>query len=233
MPIKDMMGMRFTRLLVLSRAPSDKNGNARWNCQCDCGDTTISSGFTLRNGEAKSCGCLTTDQLRERGTSHGKSGTPEHQSWAGMLQRCYNPNSRNYPRYGGRGIKVCQRWHKFEEFYADMGDRASLDHTLERINNDGPYAPGNCRWATTYEQNFNKYDNRMVDYRGQRVPLMRALEIAGTAISYTGVRWRLDNGWSVEKALETPASTKVWTATTFPSEPTTIELRRAKRGKPG
>ena len=208
---KDMTGQRFTRLLVLSRAPSDKNGNAKWNCLCDCGNTTVSSGFTLRNGEAKSCGCLTTDQLRERAPTHRMSKSPEYLSWAGMHQRCKNPHSKRWARYGKRGIKVCERWSSFENFYSDMGSRPSLNYSLERINNDGDYEPENCKWATKSEQNRNHSANHMVTYRGQRVPLVTAIEMAGTGIERGTVQSRLGRGWTIEAALETPINPNIWT----------------------
>lgn len=201
---KDITGQRFTRLVVVSRAGSDSNGNAKWNCLCDCGNATTSSGFTLRNGEAKSCGCLTTEQLIARATTHKKSHDAEYRCWAGMLQRCDNPKTSRYSRYGGRGIKVCERWYCFEDFYADMGPRPTRDHSIERINNDGNYTPGNCRWATSKEQNHNKSSNRIVEYRGQEMPLQTAIELANSPVNRNTVQGRLRRGWSVALAIEAP-----------------------------
>lgn len=208
---KDLMGQKFTRLSVLSRAPSDSNGNARWHCQCDCGNVTISSGFTLRNGEAKSCGCLTTDQLRARITKHQMCGTPEYNSWSDMIQRCENPKNLRYKHYGERGIKVCKRWHKFANFIADMGRKPSPDHTIDRIKNNGNYSPKNCRWLTRREQNHNTSRNRYVTYKGKRLSLTQAVELSTSGISRSSVFSRLDRGWSVKDALDTPPNKKIWT----------------------
>ncbi len=208
---KDMLGQRFTRLVVVSRADSDKNGNAIWECMCDCGNTTLSRGFTLRNGQAKSCGCLTTDQLVERITTHKMSGTLEWWSWVHMRQRCENPNARFYPRYGGRGIKVCERWQSFENFYADMGSRPSEAYSLERKNNDGHYEPTNCVWATLSEQNSNKVNNHYVDYKGQRMAITRAMTLGDAGVSLSGTLGRLRRGWSVARAVETPPNPNIWT----------------------
>jgi hypothetical protein len=201
---KDMLGLRFERLVVISRAPSDKNGNAKWNCQCDCGNTTVTSGFTLRNGEAKSCGCLTTDQLKQRVTTHGQARTVEYRCWAGMIQRCDNPKSNKYHRYGGRGIRVCPQWYSFEVFYADMGPRPSSGHSIERRDRDGNYEPKNCYWATDYEQRINQSNNRYVDYNGNMVALKEAIRLSGTSLGWQTVRGRLDRGWSLDDSLHTP-----------------------------
>lgn len=208
---KDMSGLRFTRLTVISQAESDRNGNARWHCQCDCGTKTITSGFTLRNGEAKSCGCLTTEQMVERNTKHSLAGTPEYMTWAYLIQRCTNPNSTHYHNYGGRGIRVSEEWvTSFEAFYAHIGPRPSAKHSIDRINNEGHYEPGNVRWATKREQNTNRRNNRYVTYKGKRVALAIAIEMAGTGISYKGVCGRLERGWSLEEALDTPPNKNVW-----------------------
>jgi len=201
---KDMTGKRFERLLVLSRAPSDSNGNARWNCICDCGKRTISSGFTLRNGEAKSCGCLTTDQLISRITTHGRSASPEYKIWQHMKQRCLDASHKKWHLYGGKGIKVCDRWLSFENFYADMGPRPSEKHSIDRIDGNRDYSPSNCRWATPKQQARNTSKNRIVLYKGQRVPLVEALEMAGNVISYGVACDRLRRHWSIEDAVETP-----------------------------
>lgn len=207
--IKDMTGLRFTRLRVISRAQSDGNGNAMWNCQCDCGETTISSGFTLRNGQAKSCGCLTTEQLKVRATTHKMTGSSEWRSWGDMIQRCTNPNNTKWHLYGKRGIEVCARWRKFADFYIDMGPKPTPKHSIERRNGNGDYEPGNCYWATIEQQNNNTARNRVVSYKGQDMSLMMAIRAGGTTATYGTVQHRLRGGWSVERAVETPPNPKV------------------------
>lgn len=208
---KDMSGKRFTRLVVISQAESDKNGNARWHCQCDCGNVTITSGFTLRNGEAKSCGCLTTEQLTRFATKHGLAHRPEYMIWAHMLQRCLNPENKAYANYGGRGITVCEAWRKsFEAFYADVGPRPSKKHTLDRIRNSDHYEPGNVRWATWREQATNKRSTKIVEYHGKRMAMVEALEASPHRMTTGCLRGRLQRGWTLEEALDTPPNQNVW-----------------------
>ncbi len=205
MPIKDMTGQRFSRLSVVSRAESDANGNARWNCVCDCGATITTHGFNLRNGASKSCGCLTTGQLIQRNTTHMLCKTPEYRVWAGMLQRCTNPKTIKFSLYGGKGIKVCERWNDFESFYADMGPRPGRGYSIERADGNKDYAPGNCRWATPKEQNNNTTQNRIVSYHGVPMTLQQAMEKTGMMVTRGGLKGRLARGWTLERALETPA----------------------------
>lgn len=207
---KDMQGRRFERLLVLQQGPSDNNGNARWVCQCDCGSKTLSHGFSLRNGAAKSCGCLTTDQLKERITRHGLADRPEYRVWAGMLQRCDNPKTKKFRLYGGRGIKVCERWREFVNFYADMGPRPTSRHSIERRDGNGDYEPSNCYWATPTQQANNTTQNHKVTYRGQTMNLTQAIRLGGTTVNFSVVRARMKRGWSVEAAVETPPDPDVW-----------------------
>lgn len=151
--ISDITGRRFGKLVVVSIHPErNRDGGVRWNCLCDCGGSAVYVGHTLRYGQANSCGCL----RREVQITHGLSHTKAYASWGNMMYRCYDENNQDYHSYGKRGIRVCRRWHKFENFLADMGERSTTELTLERIDVNGDYEPGNCKWATWLEQARNK-----------------------------------------------------------------------------
>lgn len=148
----DLTGQRFGRLLVIGLESRNKH-RSHWKCQCDCGNEKIAEMGQLHNGHTKSCGCL----RKELNTVHGKFNCSEYRSWQAMKSRCENKNTTRYVDYGGRGIKVCERWSKsFENFYIDMGNKPSKKHSIDRKNNDGNYEPDNCRWATIPEQQRNK-----------------------------------------------------------------------------
>ena len=156
--MKNRIGHRFSRLIVMSAAHSYKR--RVWLCQCDCGKQVTVRAGNLQSGNTRSCGCLQIDRAKHSNTIHGhsrRSGcSSEYRCWMEIRQRCENKNNHAYNRYGGRGIKVCKRWHTFTNFLFDMGRKLSPYHTIERINNDGNYEPGNCKWATYAEQNHNK-----------------------------------------------------------------------------
>lgn len=127
----------------------------------------------------------------------------EYRAWQAMKNRCRNPNVANYPRYGGRGISVCDAWSEgFEAFLADVGPRPSDSHSLGRIDNDGNYEPSNVRWELPNEQANNKSDSRFVEYRGERMTVKQAIRAAGSIVAQDTVNYRLKQGWSVERAVE-------------------------------
>lgn len=204
----DLTGERFERLLVV-RPLGRKGGSIVWLCRCDCGrDVEVRSGG-LRNGGTKSCGCWKRDMAAKRVTKHGMSNSgPDHCSeytiWAGMIQRCHNPNSRNYPDYGGRGVEVCAAWREsFARFLADVGRRPSPLHSLDRHpDSDGNYEPDNCRWATRKEQARNRRSNNVLEYGGKSLTLAEWAERTGLGRGTIFARIRA--GWSVADALTKP-----------------------------
>lgn len=152
--IKDITGMRSGRLVAVSFAGVNKKRYALWECKCDCGNTTIKESRYITGGYVISCGCA-IHSLEGYQTTHGMSKTPIYKTWCGIKDRCLNPKNTAYPSYGGRGISICERWMKFENFYEDMGDRPE-GMSLDRIDNDQGYSKENCRWATQSIQTYNR-----------------------------------------------------------------------------
>jgi len=199
----NLIGQKFGRLTVIS--PAEKKGkHYRWNCMCECGGATIAATTSLRQGNTKSCGCYQREMAADAHIKHGKSKTVEYSTWLRMKIRCYSKNGQSYSEYGGRGIRVCDRWmDSFEEFLADMGDRPDGKDSIDRIDNDKGYEPTNCRWATAKEQARNTRRTLYVMYKGRRRCLSELCENAGLA--YHTVYNRINrNGWPVERALSNP-----------------------------
>src|ERR1043166_5489142 len=198
----DITGQPFGRWTVLGRAES-QDGRAYWHCRCICGSMRDVHGKSLRQGKSTSCGCVWKELPHEYAKTHGMTNTREYHSWAGMKSRCTNPRDRAYARYGGRGITVCDAWvQSFESFYKDMGPCPSPKHSLERRNNEKGYAPDNCYWATSTQQNRNRCNTRLLTLNGETKPLPEWAEVLGIAARLIALR--LWNGWSHEKALLTP-----------------------------
>jgi hypothetical protein len=196
----DMRGLRFAQLTVKRLVGKDGRGAYVWECLCDCGRVSNVRGYLLRTGRTKSCGCL-RKKSGDRTRTHGMSGTTTYNVWRGMIQRCQDPARKDYYRYGGAGVTVCERWQSFNNFLADMGERPE-GLTLDRIDNAKGYSPDNCRWATPTEQVRNSSAVKPITIGGHTQIQSEWLAQSGVN---TGTLWRrLARGWPLERALTTP-----------------------------
>ena len=157
---------RFGRLIILQEVPKTIKNRRRFLCKCDCGNLVEVNLNCLTLNNTRSCGCLNSETLIKRNYKHGGCSHESYINWEGMHQRCYNKNAKSFAYYGGRGIAICRRWRKdFWAFVNDIGYKPSKNHTVDRIDNNGPYAPWNCRWATKKQQARNRSDNRLIYYK--------------------------------------------------------------------
>lgn len=199
----NLVGRRFGRLVVLAQNGKTKAGARKWDCECDCGTAVSISGPSLMSGNTTSCGCYVREMKRDQMAarkSHGMSHTPEHNAWLEMRRRCEDPSRQSYKYYGAQGITVCERWQKFDNFLADMGDRPSASHSVGRLDNAKGYEPQNCRWETPSEQGLNRRNNLIVTAFGRTGPLATFV----SADRYKLVWERIKSGWDAEVALTKP-----------------------------
>lgn len=212
----DLAGRRFGMLEVMTRSQEKSRHGVLWLCVCDCGRHVALHTHQLIGGAGrgyKSCGCawrlhLASGRAHLRHGHAGGPQSPEYRAWCAMRKRCENPRDGSFMRYGGRGINVCERWREsFEAFFDDMGPRPSAGHSIDRIDNNGPYAPGNCRWATRSQQmrNRNRFRSKprhLVTFRGRT---MGIVEWSGEfGWSRHIIESRLRNGWTVERTMTQP-----------------------------
>ena len=198
----DLTGKTFGRLVVVEYLGRGKT-NALWRCRCTCGKVKDILAPRLRNGQTRSCGCFRSEVTSKRSKTHGLKESVEYKTWQGIKSRCYLKSCPSYSRYGGRGIRVCERWREsFEAFLEDMGKRPSNAHSIEREENNGHYSPDNCRWATKSEQARNRRTSRMVTAEGKTQCLAAWAEETG--IPYGTIMSRLVSGWTEQKAITEP-----------------------------
>lgn len=192
--------MKNGRLTYVSESPVDPRypGSRMGLFKCDCGNEKRTRLAWVRDGLVKSCGCLHSEKSAEMGrlsATHGKSKTAVYRIWRAMINRCNNPKVERYPAYGGRGISVCARWTGpggFEKFISDIGDRPTEKHSIDRIDVNGNYEPGNVRWADQKTQDANRRNTVMVEYMGERMTMSEASRVSG--IGRATLKWRHDNG---------------------------------------
>lgn len=198
---KDLTGRVFGRLNVIG--PTEERRYRKkivWMCRCECGRIAFVVADSLRTGNTKSCGCLQKEYIPTRGNrTHNQSYTPEYRAWCAMQIRCTVPSNKAWPRYGGRGITVCDRWKRFERFIEDMGQKPSSKHSLDRTDNDLGYSQDNCRWATWREQQRNRSTTRMLTFQGETMCITAWSERTG--LSRPVIAHRLNIGWPIERAL--------------------------------
>jgi hypothetical protein len=193
-PIK--AGQRYGRLVAIEFACKSRTGCHKWQFQCDCGRIVVSISQNVLRGLTQSCGCLHAE-ISSRPATHGMSKTREYSSWSAMRARCTNPKAHQYIYYGERGITIADRWNSFEAFYSDMGPRPPKT-TLDRIENDGNYEPGSCRWATRREQRRNRRDTKKVSMHGRTISVAEAAESLG--LQYRRLKSRMRSGMSFDEA---------------------------------
>jgi hypothetical protein len=240
------VGQQFERWTVLE-LPKKIGRKQRCLCQCVCGTKKLVVKSDLLTFISRSCGCLRNAILSERSWKHGRRhGNLTYLSWSHIRQRCGDPNHRSYPRYGGRGITICARWDDFNNFLADMGERPSKGHSIERRNNDGHYEPSNCFWATMKQQSGNKRNTHWVEWEGERVALSHLAQ--RFALPPPRLFSRLQRGWPLAVALkaEVDQGTPWWkrkrparpadnlaVTREQTDEPTTDEVRYDERASEG
>lgn len=201
---KDMTGQRFGRLQVLEQVSRSRSGQIIWLCVCDCGNQTRVDGSQLRRKKTSSCGCLRRELAQQ--PTHDMSKSAIYKVWNSMNQRCRNANSPMYSDYGGRGISVCLEWQDsfetFRDHVAALDNYAEKGYSIDRIDNDGDYEPGNVRWATRAEQVRNRRSTRLITYNNKTQCLADWAKELG--MNYSTLRVRILDGQSVEQAFTTP-----------------------------
>lgn len=203
----DLNGQRFGRLVITGYAGGDGK-KSWWQARCDCGTEKLFVGAELRKGHTNSCGCLALESIKTRSVTHGMSYHAAYGVWNSMLDRCELPSHKAFKRYGGRGITVCERWHKFADFWADMGPTWQRGLTIERLNNEAGYSPRNCAWRDRKAQARNSRGNVIVDTPKGPMLICEASDISG--INVTTLCYRIGAGWPASRMFDPPDFGNRW-----------------------
>lgn len=198
----DLTGKTFRRLTVTGFAGRRHGRKRYWHCRCVCGHELDVYQYNLTSGRQKSCGCAKIEAITRLKFSHGMCKTSVYRRWAAMVERCESAACASFKNYGGRGIKVCERWRRFENFYADMGEPPTNSDTLERSDNNGNYEPGNCQWVSRKVNNRNRRSNRYLTLNGVTHSMAEWCEQLG--VSYSAISTRVLRGWTDEQTLTQP-----------------------------
>ena len=198
----DVAGRTFGGWTVLRLNGRDRHGQALWECRCECGNVGDVTGGRLRRGESTSCGCRRPMLVAAAKTTHGGCKDDIYRIWCCMRDRCRTTTNPKYGNYGGRGIRVCERWNDFAAFKHDMGPRPSPEHSIDRIDVNGDYAPKNCRWATPTTQAQNARTNRNLTFNGETKCMAQWARDVGLPIQT--LHNRLKAGCTAEEALTSP-----------------------------
>jgi len=199
---RDLTNMRFGKLLALEPVKKPYNTKYYWLCECDCGNKKIIMSSNLIKGISTTCGCGKIE-IGKITTKHGMTNTRIFKIWVGVRKRCTNPKCESYKHYGGRGIKISDKWNNFIDFYNDMKEGYADDLSLDRIDTNGNYEPGNCRWVTQKMQNRNRRNNYIITYNNENKTLSEWSEIS--KVPYHAIKYRIKNGWDIGKAIFTPS----------------------------
>jgi hypothetical protein len=206
--VLNLSGKIYGRLTVISRTENrGKRQYVAWDCLCSCGKNHVTTTAKLVKGATRSCGCLQRDLISNLTRKHSDTKSKEYNSWSHIKSRCTNPNNAGYKWYGARGIKMHPEWvESYESFLNHVGRAPSKEHSIDRVDNNGHYVPGNVRWATKREQVNNRRTTTYLEYNGEKRPFTEWCEVLN--INYRVLRTRLGFGWTVERALSTPVKSR-------------------------